>query len=53
MNIHFDTKFMQIGQLCEVLGSRLQFQVFNGGHLENGRHFVRHYEFWRGQWLFM
>ena len=52
LNIDIDTKNLKISQCSEVLDSKLCSVVFQGGHFENGDHFVRHFEFLAGQRYF-
>ena len=47
-----DSKNLKISQSSEVLDSKLWSVVFQGGHFENGGHFVRHFEFLAGQRYF-
>ena len=52
LNTDADTKTLKISQCSEVLDSKLWSVVFQGGHFENGGHFVRHFEFSAGQRYF-
>ena len=52
LNTDNDTKNLKISQFSEVLDSKLRSVVFQGGHFENGGHFVRHFEFLAGQRYF-
>ena len=52
LNIDIDTKNLKISQCSEVLDSKLWSVVSQGGHFENGGHFVRHFECLAGQRYF-
>ena len=58
LNMDIDTKNLKDSQCSEVWDSKLWYVVFQGGHFENGRHFVRHFEFsldndiFQNSWVF-
>ena len=52
LNGDTDTKNLKISNGSEVLDSKLSSVVFQGGHFENGGHFVSHFEFLAGQRYF-